>query len=95
MDDRSAKLLLSLASHLKSDTYINSKTLAVGFSDSQGGANANQAVSLSRARAIQSALGQLDVSVDAFGFGEVAPIGCNDTDYGRSKNRRVEFWIKN
>jgi phosphate transport system substrate-binding protein len=95
LDGRSAKLIQSLTSHLKLPKYENSEILAVGFSDSKGGANANQAVSLGRARTIQSLLATQDVSVDAYGFGEVAPIGCNETDRGRTKNRRVEFWIKN
>jgi len=94
LDDMSFKTLPALIAHLKLPEYSGRTILAVGFSDSQGGANANQTVSLSRARNIQSALGQEGVSVDAIGFGEVAPIGCNTSDYGRMKNRRVKIWVR-
>jgi phosphate transport system substrate-binding protein len=94
LDDRSSKMLGALSAHLSSDAYAGKTILAVGFSDSVGGANANQTISLTRARHVQALLSELNVSSDAFGFGEVAPIGCNDSPYGRSKNKRVEIWVR-
>lgn len=94
LDEKSTKVFDALSAHLSGQEYQNKTILAVGFSDSQGGANANQSISLTRARAVQSLFDDRDINSDAIGFGEVAPIGCNDTNYGRSKNRRVEIWIR-
>jgi hypothetical protein len=33
------------------------------------------------------------IRIRAEGYGEVAPLVCNDTDPGRAINRRVEVWI--
>ena len=35
---------------------------------------------------------QLDVSVQA--YGEAMPMACDDTEWGRQVNRRVEVWIR-
>ena len=94
LDDRSSALLDAVSAHLATDAYANQTILTVGFSDSGGGANANQAISLTRARHVQSFLSAQDITTDAVGYGEIAPIGCNDTEYGRAKNRRVEIWVQ-
>lgn len=94
LDNRSSALMDAISAHLATDAYANKTIITVGFSDSDGGANANQAISLTRARLVQSLLSDRDITADAIGFGEIAPIGCNDTDYGRTKNRRVEIWTR-
>lgn len=94
LDEKSYKILDALSAHLATDSYNNKTIIAVGFSDSQGGANTNQAISLTRARLVQSLLADRNINSDAIGFGEIAPIDCNDTKYGRSKNRRIEIWIR-
>ncbi|MEO6233726.1 MAG: OmpA family protein [Thermomonas sp.] len=68
----------------------------VGYTDSQGEAAANQA--LSRRRADEVKAGLLDAGlaggrVDAKGQGEAEPIADNMTAAGRAKNRRVEIII--
>lgn len=93
LDDKSSKMIPALTALLSSDKY-NGKTIQlVGFSDSIGGASSNESISLTRARHVQSILSNNGINSDAVGFGEVAPIDCNDTEYGRSKNKRVEIWI--
>jgi len=34
------------------------------------------------------------ISIKDAAYGELAPVACNDNDFGRSLNRRVEVWIK-
>ncbi|MDO9169602.1 MAG: OmpA family protein [Methylobacter sp.] len=53
----------------------------------------NMGLSLQRARAIANVLVSHGISSDrisVIGYGEAKPIGSNDTEEGRAKNRRVE-----
>ncbi len=65
-----------------------------GHTDSQGGEVLNQALSQTRADAVLDALLERDVLVahmSARGYGDSQPIGDNDTEEGRAKNRRIAF----
>jgi phosphate transport system substrate-binding protein len=33
------------------------------------------------------------VTVETEAFGEALPMGCDDTEWGRQMNRRVELWV--
>jgi outer membrane protein OmpA-like peptidoglycan-associated protein/tetratricopeptide (TPR) repeat protein len=68
-----------------------------GHTDSRGTPEYNKILSEKRARAVYDYL--LDHGLDPdrisyTGYGEAHPIENNDTDYGRSRNRRIEFVIK-
>lgn len=68
-----------------------------GHTDSRGTDAYNQTLSESRAKAVRDVLlKELQLSenqVQAQGFGEKRPVDTNDTDAGRTKNRRVELKI--
>ncbi len=82
------------------DGLYDGQTLTlIGFSDSEGGGFANQALSERRAQAVHDQIaavlgGDIPASVGlrTAGFGEALPIGCDDTPWGRNANRRVELW---
>lgn len=64
-----------------------------GHTDEVGTAEANQALSESRAKAVVAALQSRNIAADrlqARGLGEGKPLGPNTTEDGRAKNRRVE-----
>jgi len=68
-----------------------------GHTDSQGGEEANAALSAKRAGAVMQYLIDKGVSptrLSASGFGESRPIADNNTAAGRAENRRVEFIVK-
>lgn len=71
-------------------------TLAVvGHTDDTGAFDYNLDLSQRRAESIVSAL-QTDFDIAgerlaAVGVGELSPVASNDTDFGRSQNRRVEL----
>lgn len=94
-DERSVKLIGALAALLNTPDYANRDVIAVGFSDSSGDAKDNLTVSKRRADFAQAALADLGVTANSIGFGEIAPIGCNTTPFGKSQNRRVEIWVEN
>jgi OmpA-OmpF porin, OOP family len=67
-----------------------------GHTDDKGNEAYNKKLSQDRAEAVQRYLTQKGVAegrLEAVGFGEENPIAENNTDAGRSKNRRVEFKI--
>ncbi|MBI1220520.1 MAG: OmpA family protein [Rhodobacteraceae bacterium] len=67
-----------------------------GYTDSQGRAEMNLALSQARAQAVLTALSQRRVLVGnlvARGYGEDHPIADNGTDTGREANRRIEITL--
>ena len=85
--------LQEIAKLLKSQPQL--KIHVVGHTDNQGTADHN--LDLSRRRAasvVQELTGKFAVvanRLDSFGAGWYAPIATNDSEEGRSKNRRVEL----
>jgi outer membrane protein OmpA-like peptidoglycan-associated protein len=70
------------------------KLAAEGHTDSTGGAEFNQRLSVKRAEAVVEYLGAQGLAADslsAAGFGDTRPIAANNTSAGRQQNRRVEL----
>jgi len=68
----------------------------VGHTDNTGSAEANQKLSLDRADAVKQMLVNGEVAGDRIstaGYGQDRPIGSNDTEEGRAKNRRIELVV--
>ncbi len=64
-----------------------------GHTDTVGSAESNQALSEQRANAVREALESLGIAaerVSSIGLGEDFPIESNETEAGRSQNRRVD-----
>lgn len=67
-----------------------------GHTDNIGSLEANQKLSQDRADAVKNYLISKKIGlarISSKGFGETKPIASNDTEEGRSQNRRVEFVI--
>jgi len=74
----------------------NALTIA-GHTDSQGNDRYNLALSQKRADAVKAYFVNADVDVgliSSVGYGESQPVASNDTDDGRSRNRRIEFKLE-
>lgn len=85
--DRIANILIKYP-----DTVIQVE----GHTDSTGSESYNMELSARRAEAVKNLLVQKGVNparIRTMAFGESAPIANNDTDYGRSRNRRVEIKV--
>ncbi len=76
--------------------HPNMKIEIAGHTDNRGSKEKNLQVSKDRAKTLKSYLvkkGVPDTRIDIIGFGASVPIAPNDTEEGRTKNRRVEYKI--
>ncbi len=89
----SGSTLDQIAAILKDNAAVKAEVR--GFTDDQGDAAKNQQLSLARANAVVDYLtqkgGVAAGRLSANGLGETNPIASNDTEAGRTQNRRVEF----
>jgi len=99
LDERGLVDMARLSDYLKSQPE-GSQVLFVGFTDDVGAFDSNRDLSAGRAQQVLTELqayagdALAGVSMDATGYGEIAPAGCNIAEEGRRINRRVEVWIK-
>lgn len=101
MDARSQLNLQFLAERIATGAFDLRELILVGYSDAVGAAGANRRLSLDRAAAVRAALleavgrgGADQVKLTVAGLGEVSPLACDDSDWGRRVNRRVEVWVR-
>jgi len=100
LDERGKLDMQRLATFLEQQPDTT-ELVMVGFTDDVGAFDANLALSRDRAASVaeqfKAAYPELAqrVSIDADGFGSIAPVACNVSDTGRAINRRVEVWLKN
>lgn len=76
--------------------YEKTTLVIEGHTDSTGSAEYNQRLSENRALAVRNQLNGSGVDsrrLTTLGFGESQPIASNETDAGRTQNRRVELRI--
>ena len=76
--------------------YPDTNIVIYGYTDNKGSVDYNLKLSQERANAVKSYLvksGLVSTRFTTTGMGIADPIESNDTDAGRSKNRRVEFAI--
>ncbi|HEU4902836.1 MAG TPA: OmpA family protein [Flavisolibacter sp.] len=76
--------------------YPETNITVIGHTDSKGAKDYNQTLSVERAGSVTAYAGQNGINttrLTALGKGETDPIATNETEEGRSQNRRVEFVI--
>lgn len=67
-----------------------------GYTDNSGDAAANLDLSQQRAEALRNYLVRQGVNPNVLipkGYGDTRPVGSNDTEEGRFRNRRIEFTV--
>ena len=101
LDAQSRENANALAAGLILGNYADKIVYLMGFSDGDGRARQNKALSKDRAEAVRQALikaapdGSLaDVEFEVVGYGEASPLVCEDTPADAQINRRVEVWVK-
>ena len=76
--------------------YPNAHVTLTGHTDNTGDVDANQRLSVDRANAVKTMLVSGGVPFDRIstaGYGQSRPIAGNDTDEGRTRNRRIELTV--
>lgn len=101
LDAASRANVSALARALETGRHDGRRLLFAGFSDGEGPAAANRAISERRAQAVRDAIlaaaetaDQAQLGIEAAGFGEALPMACDDSAWGRTVNRRVEVWVR-
>jgi phosphate transport system substrate-binding protein len=96
---RGNAILLSEA--MEAGVYDGHELIFAGFSDGEGGAASNLRIARNRAETVMSAVRALSetanfnrLQLTALAFGEALPMACDDTEWGRRVNRRVEVWLR-
>ena len=88
--------LQRIAERIQSTSNI--QVLIDAYTDSQGAADYNQALSERRAKSVENVLIRLGVRSERIrsqGLGESSPVADNTTAAGRAQNRRVEISLNN
>ncbi len=101
LDSKALRDLDRLVNYLARPENADREVIVVGFADTVGNYAYNVQLSLNRANQVLERIRQhpeasvlQDLDFSAAGFGEAAPVGCNEDLYGRSRNRRVEIWVR-
>ena len=100
IDAPSQAMIAPLARAIEAGAFAGHEVILAGFTDAQGGYQANQQLSLRRAEAVRDELAAASALRDpgqvlrAEGFGPLLPIACNESEWGRALNRRVELWLR-
>ncbi|WP_193555887.1 phosphate ABC transporter substrate-binding/OmpA family protein [Marimonas lutisalis] len=101
LDAQSRSNVEQLARSLEAGRYDGRQLMFVGFSDGEGPAEGNRAISERRARTVRDAVvaaaetANLErIGIETAGFGEAMPMACDDSAWGRQVNRRVEVWLR-
>ena len=101
LDTRAQADILRLSNMIKAGAFDNKEIIIAGFTDSIGVGDINLGLSQARAEQVRDSVlnaaglaeGQ-GLTINAVGYGEMSPLGCNETFNGRAINRRVEIWAK-
>ncbi|RED18111.1 substrate-binding domain-containing protein [Pontivivens insulae] len=101
LDAKAQRDVVRIAELLARGAFDNKEVMLVGFTDSIGRPDLNQALSERRAEQVFEAIvaaapggGIDDQAITVLGYGEISPVGCNETFAGRQVNRRVEIWVR-
>lgn len=101
LDAQSRSNVLQLARSLELGYYDARRLVFVGFSDGQGPATGNLKIAEQRAQAVMRAVTRAAetanlsrIGIETIAFGEAMPMACDNSEWGRRVNRRVEVWVR-
>ncbi len=95
LDNKALRDIGRLLEHLSQPAERTREVLLFGFADGSGATDGNLRLSRARAQAVEQELraeGIRPAVVD--GFGSALPVASNEDAAGRSRNRRVEIWLR-
>lgn len=101
LDAQSRSNVEQLARAIEVGVYDARGLSFVGFSDGEGPSAGNLSIARRRAESVRDAVlaaaeaveaDRIDVQIKA--YGEAMPMACDDSEWGRQVNRRVEVWLR-
>lgn len=100
LDAQSRASAARLAAAIERGVFDGRRLVFAGFSDGEGSAEINERLALRRAEAVMASVQTLSgdaapgrVTMEVAAFGEAMPMACDDSEWGRQVNRRVEVWL--
>lgn len=101
-DAQSRANIAQLAAAVEAGEFDGRALWFIGFSDGEGAAATNLRISRARAEAVRKAVIRAAqapapedrVKLEVAAFGEALPMACDDSEWGRKVNRRVEVWVQ-
>ncbi len=101
LDSKGLRDLDRLVDYMARPENAGREFIFVGFADTVGQFVYNTQLSRNRAQQVlqqvrnhPEAGGLRSMRMSTVGLSEAAPVSCNDNAYGRSRNRRVEVWVR-
>jgi phosphate transport system substrate-binding protein len=101
LDPLSERAVAEFAAKLQSGRFAGREILVVGFADSVGKFDQNARLAMARAEKVRDLIrdrigreAAASYGLTPMSFGELLPYLCNEDDFGRDANRRVEIWIR-
>jgi phosphate transport system substrate-binding protein len=95
LDNKALDDLGRVTTYLASPTARGKQVILIGFADNTGDPRTNQTLSNERAKIVARQFSSRGVlAAVCTNFGSAVPVGSNETQEGRDKNRRVEVWLK-
>ncbi len=101
LDAQSRSNVQQLARAFEIGLYDARRVVFVGFSDGEGPAAGNKRIAEQRAEAVKTAViaaaetaNMARITIETEAFGEAMPMACDDSEWGRQVNRRVEVWVR-
>jgi len=101
LDTRAKADLQRLVEMMSGSQLENKEVILVGYTDSVGPSESNSVLSQLRSGQVLNELVAAlpedrarTSRVKSIGYGEMSPLGCNETANGRRINRRVEVWVR-
>lgn len=94
LEEMDSNVISDIASRLKKDTHLNIKI--TGYASSEGDLFTNQSLARSRADNFKRLLvkkGVPSTRIETDGMGIKNPVASNETEEGRSQNRRIEIAV--
>lgn len=101
LDNKAQRDIARLIEFLARPENAGRTAIVAGFTDADGAFGANADLSKGRAEVVMNVIRShpdaeriADVQLTSTGYGELAPVACNDNFAGRKRNRRVEVWLR-
>ena len=100
LDPLSARNVDAFVEKLAAGAFKGREIMVAGFADSVGKASSNKELAFRRAQSVADLIKSglagkgTDLKITPVSYGELLPFLCEEDEFGRAANRRVEIWVR-